>query len=611
MKKLVLFAWLLSCTAYAQYTETFYVCEGGDGTLPETATCGTAYDIADVNNVANHDTDDQDDGKIGYNDVVRFMDDGGAHRAALVIPASGASGTPVTYTAQSGDTPVVMYAVAKDNVGDWTDEGGNLWFAAAPLDVGNLIMNGEASIGVRVVNKVDLNVQGEFWWDDPNDRVYLYSVGNPATFYGGDIECAYRQSIISATGKSYFIVKDLTLKYAGGHGVVFGTGCQNVTIDNLTVSYVGGSYLVGVTRFGNGIEILDAGQDIIISNCTISQTFDEGISVQGAGADTVQDITLSGNTITQCGRGVSVTYSHAGSTVTNVVVQDNTITDSGGGWATPAISNAAGEGAVLDNLGTVTGCVFSGNTINGTASGADPIGQGLRIVAGDWDVYQNWIQNTHNSAVRVYTDAVVDFYYNVVTDPNAHPAIYITSNTGVVTVYNNVFYKPDAGDQLVVHFGEVATPATNLTVRNNVVYDSSGANTLFMLGVSTNSTATLSSNLYYDSDGTTTNHWQGGNHANKVAWEAASGETSSVWSDPLFTDAAGDNFILTGASPAVNVGTNVGLTQDFAGRAVPNGHSPDIGAYESDQQIMIISFEGMSKTIQGKGTQNVRLVKKE
>ena len=37
-------------------------------------------------------------------------------------------------------------------------------------------------------------------------------------------------------------------------------------------------------------------------------------------------------------------------------------------------------------------------------------------------------------------------------------------------------------------------------------------------------------------------------------------------------------------------GADVGLTQDYGGRAVPNGHSPDIGAYESDQQISIAAL---------------------
>ena len=86
-------------------TETFYLKHGGDGSAPETL--AGAFDEADFNNTANWDTDDQDDGKIGPNDRVEIMDDGGAIRAQLVVRQSGTSGKPITIAAQKGDTPVI------------------------------------------------------------------------------------------------------------------------------------------------------------------------------------------------------------------------------------------------------------------------------------------------------------------------------------------------------------------------------------------------------------------------------------------------------------------------------------------------------------------------
>jgi parallel beta-helix repeat protein len=108
---------LLPCWVGAA-TETFYVCEGGDGTLPETATCGTAYDAADFNTSANWDTDDSDDGKIGPNDNVEIMDDGGVIRATLTPQQPGLSSKPITIIAQSGDTPIIN---GSDLVTTWTD----------------------------------------------------------------------------------------------------------------------------------------------------------------------------------------------------------------------------------------------------------------------------------------------------------------------------------------------------------------------------------------------------------------------------------------------------------------------------------------------------------
>jgi len=103
----VFFCFLLAGQAWGA-TETFYVCHGGDGSLPETNACGTAWDEADFNNADNWDTDDQDDGKIGPNDEVLFLDDGGSFTAdQLTIQSSGLSGKPITIKAASGDSPII------------------------------------------------------------------------------------------------------------------------------------------------------------------------------------------------------------------------------------------------------------------------------------------------------------------------------------------------------------------------------------------------------------------------------------------------------------------------------------------------------------------------
>ena len=59
------------------YTETFYVCHGGDGSAPETDNCATAWDEADIMSSGNWAATDTDDTKVGQNDIVYFNDDGG------------------------------------------------------------------------------------------------------------------------------------------------------------------------------------------------------------------------------------------------------------------------------------------------------------------------------------------------------------------------------------------------------------------------------------------------------------------------------------------------------------------------------------------------------
>ena len=125
MKRALLF--LLLAAPLSAQTETFYVCEGGDGTLPETATCATAYDAADFNTAGNWDTDDADDGQIGPNDTVLLMDDGGKFLTQFTVQESGTSGKPITIGAQSGDSPILSGA---DVISTWAAGAANVWNTA-------------------------------------------------------------------------------------------------------------------------------------------------------------------------------------------------------------------------------------------------------------------------------------------------------------------------------------------------------------------------------------------------------------------------------------------------------------------------------------------------
>lgn len=107
MKRLLLFLVLVPSMAWAQYTETFYLCNGGDGSLPEFYECATAYDEADFNNVANWAAIVSDDGLIGPGDAVVFMDAGGAFDTELDVQGSGLAGSPITLVANVGDTPII------------------------------------------------------------------------------------------------------------------------------------------------------------------------------------------------------------------------------------------------------------------------------------------------------------------------------------------------------------------------------------------------------------------------------------------------------------------------------------------------------------------------
>ena len=104
----IIFIFLFLIPSLAQaYTESFYVCDGGNGTAPEAANCATAYDEADFNSSGNWSSSDANDGKIGPNDIVYLMDDGGTFNTALTFQAGGTPGKPITMTVANGDDVVI------------------------------------------------------------------------------------------------------------------------------------------------------------------------------------------------------------------------------------------------------------------------------------------------------------------------------------------------------------------------------------------------------------------------------------------------------------------------------------------------------------------------
>ncbi len=151
-------------------------------------------------------------------DTVSFRR-GETFRGEITVPASGSAiGGYITYTAHgSGAKPKILGGTNLSSSLLWTDATGNKWYATETLDVGNLIFNNEASVGVKKDSLVGITAQGDFYWDDATDRVYLYSTSNPGTFYTS-IESTLKQFCINPIGRNYIIIENLDLRY-GNFGV--------------------------------------------------------------------------------------------------------------------------------------------------------------------------------------------------------------------------------------------------------------------------------------------------------------------------------------------------------------------------------------------------------
>ena len=124
--------------------------------------------------------------------------------------------------------------------------------------------------------------------------------------------------------------------------------------------------------------------------------------------------------------------------------------------------------------------------------------------------------------------------------------IQIDWSAASCSAYNNTIY---ANQTYGIYVGPASTSAV---VRNNIVY-----------GTVASSFAGLEGDYYDLGVGTVQDH-------------------NLIGVDPMFVNAAGDDFRLSAGSPAIGAGTAAGApATDIAGNPRPQGGAGVVGAYES------------------------------
>jgi len=215
-------------------------------------------------------------------------------REQLRVPSSGKSGSPITFGAYGmGAKPRLLGSVNRSQTKDWTNESGSIWYASAPVDVGNLIFDGGLSWGVKKRYKSDLGTQDDFWFDSASLRVYMYSSVNPASKYN-EIECALNDltgdytkgSIVRVSTRDYITVQDLEISYGGNLGVDIKRGSGNVIIERCDFRFIGGGYQPEPTRLGNAVQYWGDSHDCIVRYCNFDQIYDAAITAQYDGTPT-------------------------------------------------------------------------------------------------------------------------------------------------------------------------------------------------------------------------------------------------------------------------------------------------------------------------------------
>ena len=196
-----------------------------------------------------------------------------------------------------GETPTFCGSTDVSGEGNWVlTERENVWKCKKqiPGDVGNILL-GDALYGTFRWELDELSADGDFYdarsilgdcvKQDTEPSLYLYSQRNPAAKYPHIEAISYntRQLVKLGDGMSFDSLRFIN---SGVHGMA-GSG-DHITVRNCGFENIGGcawSHELRI-RFGNGFEIWERGDDILIENCSFKSVYDSCITHQGPGEDT-------------------------------------------------------------------------------------------------------------------------------------------------------------------------------------------------------------------------------------------------------------------------------------------------------------------------------------
>ncbi|KKL82449.1 hypothetical protein LCGC14_1984660, partial [marine sediment metagenome] len=326
-------------------------------------------------------------GSFSPGDTIYFKF-GEIFRGQIDNPEDGSSGNHVVFTTKSGfgtgDKPIITTAINESSTGDWVAQGGNIYWnsdGAFTIDVGTLIFN-DGSIGKKESSVGNVNAQGDFFYDYGNNRVVMYSVGNPATVYV-DIECAVNTVIFQGDASDYITIDGLAFKWGGRHGIGWNTTSgNNITIKNCNIEYIGGceNYEGAGVMLGNGIEFYSGDYtDILVEKCYFYQIFDAAFTTQYPdGGEDLNNIYVNGNVFVNVRYGLELAWDTDGEIHTfhfnnNTLWRDNDYVFgpnnrwSGSGWQAGLITFYSAQNASNTDVDIYNNIMYYEN-ISGIAS---------------------------------------------------------------------------------------------------------------------------------------------------------------------------------------------------------------------------------------------------
>ena len=190
-----------------------------------------------------------------------FFKRGEVWRESLIPPSSGAAGNPIKFDAYgSGDAPTITGSLPLASAA-WTLDSGNVW--KATVTSGSMFWVRFGSIwGNKQTAKANVVAPRDYYF--ATNTLYVYSVGNPATYYGTVAAMLMANGqLIYINGKTWIDIQHFKLAFFDTYGLRVGGASDHLNIANV---YADGQIPAGALPHGMYVNASPAASDINFYN---------------------------------------------------------------------------------------------------------------------------------------------------------------------------------------------------------------------------------------------------------------------------------------------------------------------------------------------------------
>jgi hypothetical protein len=374
-----------------------------------------------------------------------------------IIPQGGTKSGWLYYGAYGvGCKPLFLGSVALNTLEGWTTSANNIWVwtTALSADAGNLIFNNESEVGVKKWTIDELSQQGDYYFQNSDNKVYMYSAINPALIYS-DIECAVNQHMLYNPHSTYrymgvhdianIVFENLAFRYGGGYAFKFQT-VHHIQVLNCDMAWMGGSEVDGQPniRYGNGIEFFGLAFYCVAAGNSMTQIYDSGVSYQSINHPAAAiGINFSNNFMSLCGyAGLELWLHSSKGEITDFTFANNHLQEIGGGWGGQANQRKSGAywgfGFLLDRTPSKTHNIqITGNWVNKST--------GAMFVRSDmFDNFESVVVNNNQ-----YLGNQSDLVYATFSNNNGVPEITTQYNLTEFKSYQTAV-KKDLNSSVII-----------------------------------------------------------------------------------------------------------------------------------------------------------------